>query len=87
MTERTLIHVNQHVIKHNRKYGGGESGKLLAPLTIKGRENRKGHEAVIRFQGEEIGRFVYRPDHPLPCGAHIWFETPSDEDIDIEVIG
>jgi hypothetical protein len=87
LSERTIIHVNQHVIKHNRKYAGGETGRLLPPLTVKGKTNRKASEAVIMFQGEEVGRFVYRPDHPLPCGAHVWFETPCDEDIEIEVIG
>ena len=31
--------------------------------------------ALVIKDGEEIGRFVYRPDKPLSCGAHVWFET------------
>jgi hypothetical protein len=23
-------------------------------------------------------RVVYRPDNPLPCGAHVWIETKAD---------
>jgi hypothetical protein len=69
---KTVIHVNQHVIKSNKK-----SGKKEAPLTAKTYlENRKGsHVRLINENGEEVGRFVYSPDKPLACGAHVWFET------------
>jgi hypothetical protein len=69
---KTIIHVNQHRIKANRKNGTHEP-----VLTIKThKENVYGHEAVIRNSaGEELARVVYRPEAPLSCGAHVWIET------------
>lgn len=74
---KTIVHVNQHVIKSNRVHNQNEPA-----LTIKTyKENRKGHEATITFThpktGEEfeVGKFIYSPDKPLPCGARVWFET------------
>lgn len=76
---KTIIHVNQHVIKANRK-----SGATDPVLTIKTyKTNRYGHEAIITGpDGEEVARVVYRPDKPLSCGAHCWIET----ELDVEVI-
>jgi len=66
----TRIHVNQHVIKANRKHGRSDP-----PLTAKNyRQNRKAHEVTIPGPS----RVVYRPDNPLPCGAHVWIETESE---------
>lgn len=72
MAKKTVIHVNQHVIKRNALTGEREP-----PLTIKDyRENRKGHDAVILdSNGVEVARVVYRPDRPLDCGARVWIET------------
>jgi len=65
----TRIHVNQHLIKRNRKHG-----ERNAVLTVKSaRSNRYGHEVVIGGPS----RVVYRPDKPLSCGAHVWVETTS----------
>ena len=71
---KTKIHVNQHVIKANRKHGTHRPC-----LTIKTyKDNRYAHEAVILDEhGAEIARVVYRPDKPLSCGAHCWIETQS----------
>lgn len=68
--KKKVIHVNQHVIKANRRDGAG------APvLTVKtGAENHYAHE--IEIKGE--CRIVYSPDNPLPCGAVCWIETTSD---------
>jgi hypothetical protein len=74
---KTIIHVNQHRIKANRKDEGDRP--VLTCKTYK--ENRYGHEAIIKYQGREIGRFVYRPDKPLSCGAHVWFETQEQVDV------
>ena len=66
----TRIHVNQHIIKANRKYG--RSGP---PLTVKDyKQNRKAHGVTITGPS----RVVYRPNKPLPCGAHVWIETESE---------
>lgn len=61
------IHVNQHVIRSNRREG--QSGP---PLTVKtSRSNTKGHHVEILGPA----RVVYRPEKPLPCGARVWIET------------
>ena len=68
---KKIIHVNQHNIKKNRKHGTN-----LPVLTCKDyKTGYLGHEAVIYHGNIEIGRLVYRPDKPLSCGAHVWFET------------
>jgi hypothetical protein len=75
---KTVIHVNQHIIKRNAKTGERE-----APLTSKTyRENRRGHEVVIYdARGHEVARVVYRPDKPLSCGARVWIETTNPVDV------
>ena len=70
-----IIHVNQHVIKSNRKEN--KNDPVLTCKTYK--ENRYGHTAIILDrEGNELGKFVYRPNKPLSCGAHVWFETEND---------
>ena len=72
---KTYIHVNQHVIKSNRKKG--EVEPVLTCKTYK--TNTYAHEAIIRdAEGNEVARVVYRPDKPLSCGAHVWIETQLD---------
>jgi hypothetical protein len=67
---KTIIHVNQHIIKANAK---GED--IQPPLTIKTyKENRKGFEALISGSA----KVIYSPDKPLACGAKVWIETESD---------
>ena len=72
---KTIIHVNQHIIKSNRK-----KGELEPVLTCKTyKTNTYAHEAIIRdADGNEVARVVYRPDKPLSCGAHVWIETQLD---------
>lgn len=72
MSARTIIHVNQHVIKANRKHG-----KVDPVLTVKTyKSNSYAHEAIVFDKdGVEAARVVYRPDKPLSCGAHVWIET------------
>ena len=72
---KTIIHVNQHIIKSNRKKGAVEP--VLTCKTYK--TNTYAHEAIIRdAEGNEVARVVYRPDKPLSCGAHVWIETQLD---------
>ena len=63
------IHVNQHVIKKNRR--DGTSDPCITVKTYKG--NHYAMEAVI----DGPSNVVYRPDCPLSCGAQIWIETKS----------
>jgi len=67
---KTIIHVNQHVIKSNRK-----DGVLDPVLTVKTyKDNRYAHEVEIMGPS----KVVYSPDKPLSCGAHVWIETTSE---------
>jgi len=70
---KTIIHVNQHVIKRNNKTG--ERKPVLTCKTYK--DNRYAHEAIIK--GES--KVVYSPDKPLSCGAKVWIETESEVEI------
>jgi hypothetical protein len=70
---KTLIHVNQHVIKSNRK--NGASDPVLTVKTYK--TNTYAHEVLIK--GES--KVVYSPDKPLSCGARVWIETQSEVEI------
>jgi hypothetical protein len=66
---KTLIHVNQHVIRKNAKEGTDEP-----PLTVKTyKSNTKCHK--VEILGPSI--VVYSPDKPLSCGAKVWIETQS----------
>lgn len=66
---KTIIHVNQHVIKSNRK-----TGALDPVLTVKTyKSNTYAHEVEILGPS----KVVYSPDKPLSCGAHVWIETQA----------
>lgn len=69
---KTIIHVNQHVIKSNRK-----TGQIEPVLTVKTyKSNTYAHEAIIKDKdGSEVARIVYKPQKPLSCGAHVWIQT------------
>ena len=67
---KTIIHVNQHVIKNNAK-----TGRQDPVLTVKTyKSNRYASEVTI------IGssKVVYSPDKPLSCGAKVWIETENE---------
>ena len=75
---KTVIHVNQHVIKSNKKHG--EVEPVLTVKTYK--SNDYAHEAVIKdAYGIEVARVIYRPDKPLSCGAHVWIETEHEVEL------
>ena len=67
------IHVNQHVIKRNRKTG--ENEPVLTVKTYK--SNTYGHTVTIHGPS----KIVYSPDTPLSCGAQVWIETSSEVEI------
>jgi len=67
---KTIIHVNQHIIKANRKHGTNEPA-----LTVKDyKRNRKCHEAEILGPS----KVVHSPHKPLSCGARVWVETQAE---------
>lgn len=66
---KTIIHVNQHVIRRNLK--NGTNDPVLTVKTYK--SNTYAHDVEI----EGPSRIVYSPDKPLSCGARVWIETTS----------
>jgi hypothetical protein len=71
---KTIIHVNQHIIKKNSKTG--IANPVLTCKTYK--TNTYAHEAIIYGQdGKEAARIMYSPDKPLSCGAKVWIETQN----------
>jgi hypothetical protein len=64
------IHVNQHNIKFNQKYGANKP--VITVKTYK--NNNYAHEVDIL--GES--KVIYRPDKPLSCGARVWIETEAE---------
>ena len=67
---RKQIHVNQHVIKKNRKTG--ERNPVLSVKTY------KSNTYASEITGDGPFRVIYRPDNPLSCGAHVWIECEGD---------
>tara|TARA_R110000803_G_scaffold84087_2_gene150244 strand:+ start:4626 stop:4913 length:288 start_codon:yes stop_codon:yes gene_type:complete len=78
---KTRVHVNQHVVKANRK--NNTNDPVLTVKTYK--SNKYAHTVDINGPS----KVVYRPEKPLSCGAHVWIEADSADivcDTDIEVI-
>lgn len=64
---KTIIHVNQHVIKANSK-----NSEINPVLTVKTyNSNTYAHEVSI----DGPSTIIYSPDKPLSCGAKVWIET------------
>ena len=72
MTPGTIkrIHVNQHMIRHNKK-----TGERNNVITVQWR-NKSYPVKDIKIQGPSNA--VYSPDKPLSCGAHVWVETRAE---------
>jgi hypothetical protein len=68
---RTIIHVNQHNIRHNAKVPAGERKPVLTVKTYK--SNTYANKVTVLGPSE----LIYSPDKPLPCGAKVWIETQS----------
>lgn len=67
------IHVNQHIIKANKK-NGTEDPVLTIKTTS---DNIKANHIMI---GDNV-RLCYAPNSPLACGATIWIETTEEINI------
>jgi hypothetical protein len=68
---KAIIHVNQHIVKANRK-----NGTTKPVLTVKTyNSNEYGHEVTI----DGPSKVVYSPDKPLSCGAHVWIEADYED--------
>lgn len=67
---KTVVHVNQHIIKDNQKTGA--RNPVLTVKTYK--DNHYAHSVTINGPC----RVVYQPDDPLNCGARVWIETEAE---------
>jgi hypothetical protein len=67
---KTVIHVNQHVIKANSK--NNENNPVLTVKTYKSND----YASEVEITGK--CKVVYSPDKPLSCGAKVWIETESE---------
>jgi len=67
---KTIVHVNQHVIKSNRKNNVNDP-----VLTVKSyKSNIYAHEVEILGPS----KIIYSRDKPLSCGAQVWIETHNE---------
>ena len=72
---KTVIHVNQHIIKSNVKKN--ERKPVLTCKTYK--ENTYADEVIIYgMDGLEAAKVIYSPDKPLNCGSRVWIETTNE---------
>lgn len=66
----TRIHINQHIIKANKKNGTNDPA-----VTVKiGKSNKRYH--VVDICGPS--KVIYSPNKPLSCGARCWIETTCE---------
>jgi len=66
---KTIIHVNQAVIKRNRKMGTSDPA-----ITVKNyKSNNYAH--TVEILGPS--KICHSPNKPLSCGARVWIETQS----------
>lgn len=70
---KTIVHVNQHVIKSNRK-----KGETKPPLTVKTYKTTT-YASEVSIEGGCTVK--YAPDKPLSCGAHVWLECQGKVNI------
>jgi hypothetical protein len=63
---KRIIHINQHIIKANRK-----SGEIKPVITCKTYKDTI-YGSEVDFQN---GKVIYKPLNPLSCGANVWIET------------
>ena len=63
---KTIVHVNQHIVKANKKHGS-----FIPALTVKNyKETKYAREVTIHGASK-----VIHSDKPLACGARCWIET------------
>jgi|TARA_B110001454_G_C12451278_1_gene322158 hypothetical protein len=64
------IHVNQHIIRSNKKHNLNEP-----VITVKSsKSNNYAHEVEIKGPS----KVIYSPSKPLSCGAKVWIETTAE---------
>lgn len=73
--KKKYIHVNQHVIRANKKNGTDEP-----VITVKqGKSNTYCHE--VKILGDSVVKYGGNDKPLLPCGARVVIETFADLEI------
>ena len=70
-----MLSVNSHTIKSNSKNSVNDP-----PLAIRGHGDTVEYAHVVELRhdsGLVLGRFYYKPDCPLKCGARVFFAVES----------
>lgn len=69
---RTVIHVNQHIIRKNQR-----GGDCQPPITVRTYKSvdRCSRAVIYGQDGQPAAEVVYSPDAPLSCGARVWVEV------------
>lgn len=75
---KTIIHVNQHAIKSNKKLGMN-----LPTIAVKHAGKPAGYAYRVQLTGPS--EVIYSPDKPLGCGARCWIETHAPVVLDGEI--
>jgi len=71
-----IIHVNNHIIRYNKKHGTS-----LPPVRVQEGSKHSRYCQEVKINGPS--QVIYRPDAPLACGARLWIETEAF----VELIG
>lgn len=74
---KTIIHINQHNIKYNRKPENVDKKLVITVKTYKA-TTYSDSVSITDKDGNEIARVVYSPNTPLSCGAYVWIEADSN---------
>jgi hypothetical protein len=70
---KQILHVAQCVIAANRKNGTDDPAIIVRDY----KGSKRAHEVELVHDGVVVGKFIYRPHDPLPCGARLWFESDN----------
>lgn len=63
------VHINQHIIKSNKK-----TGRSQPAITV---QTSKGSLRAQDLEASGPWSLQYSPDKPLSCGATVWIETTA----------
>lgn len=71
----TIIHVNSHTIRKNRKNPDAAVGPISVRRTQSSPAEPAFLVAIVDAHGNELAEIRYQPEHPLSCGAAVWITT------------
>jgi len=72
------IHINQHVIRANKK--NGTDNPVITVKTSKSNS----YATEVEILGKS--KIIYSPNKPLSCGARVWIETNDKVILDNQTV-